>query len=59
MTADLLETMRELDSRRSDGILVRLLWCASENRVAVSVADAKSGDALAGRLTRSCSAALP
>jgi hypothetical protein len=42
-----LHSMRELDSRRNDGILVRLLWHEADNRVAVSVADAKTGDAFA------------
>lgn len=47
MTYDLLETMSELDSRRNDGIHVRLLWNRTDNRVAVRVADAKTGDAFA------------
>jgi hypothetical protein len=36
--------MRELDSRAADGILVRLLWSQLEDRVAVSVNDAKTGE---------------
>lgn len=36
---------RELDSRTSDGIDVRLLWHPSGERVTVAVADAKAGDA--------------
>jgi hypothetical protein len=47
MTDHVLETMRELHRRRSDGIDVRLLWCEADNRVAVRVADAKTGDAFA------------
>jgi hypothetical protein len=47
MSPHLLDTMRELDSRRSDGIHVRLLWNETDNLVAVSVADAKTGDAFA------------
>lgn len=41
-----LRTMpRELDSRTSDGIHVRLLWDPRENRVAVAVEDTKTGGA--------------
>jgi hypothetical protein len=36
--------MRELDSRVGDGILVRLLWSQAEDRVAVSVDDARTGE---------------
>ena len=36
---------RELDSRVSDGIHVRLVWFRRSNRVAVEVDDAKTGDA--------------
>jgi hypothetical protein len=45
MTAELLDAMRELDSRTNDGIHVRLLWCRRPGRVVVSVTDAKTGDA--------------
>jgi len=38
-------TLRELDSRITDGIHVRLLWSEDDGRVAVSVADAKTDDA--------------
>ena len=44
MTAEMLLTMQELDSRVSDGIHVRLLWCAQEACVAVAVADNRTGD---------------
>ena len=37
--------MRELDRRHSDGIHVRLLWHEPDNRVAVAVADTRTGDA--------------
>jgi hypothetical protein len=47
MTQHLLEQMRELDSRLSDGIHVRLLWSETDNRVFVRVADAKTGDGFA------------
>jgi hypothetical protein len=36
---------RELDSRSSDGIDVRMLWNERTGRVTVAVADAKTGDA--------------
>jgi len=35
---------RELDSRTSDGIHVRLLWHSDEERVSVAVQDTKTGD---------------
>jgi hypothetical protein len=47
MTLHTLQTMRELHSRRNDGIQVRLLWSEADGRVAVSVDDAKTGDAFA------------
>jgi hypothetical protein len=37
--------MRELHSRASDGIHVRLMWCQSNDRVFVAVADSKTGEA--------------
>ena len=36
---------RELDSRVSDGIHVRLLWHRRTNRVSVAVSDTKTGEA--------------
>jgi hypothetical protein len=45
VTIEILNTMRELDRRQSDGIHVRLLWSEHDNRVAVAVADVKTGDA--------------
>jgi hypothetical protein len=36
---------RELDSRTSDGIHVRLLWHTNEDRVSVAVEDTKTGEA--------------
>ena len=47
MTAQIHNTMRELDSRCGDGIHVRLLWSEHDGRLAVAVADAKTGDAFA------------
>jgi hypothetical protein len=35
---------RELDSRTSDGIHVRLLWRPLDNHVSVAVTDTKSGE---------------
>ena len=37
--------MRELDHRSSDGIDVRLLWCARDDRLLVAVSDARTGEA--------------
>jgi hypothetical protein len=45
MIAEALHTMLELDRRQSDGIHGRLLWHPSDDRVAVAVADTKTGDA--------------
>jgi hypothetical protein len=45
MTAQILHTTRELDSRTSDQIHVRLLWNEHDGRVTVAVADEKTGDA--------------
>ena len=44
MRPQILHTMRELDSRVTDGIEVRLLWHPEDGRVAVAVADSKSGE---------------
>lgn len=44
MTVQGLAAMRELDSRITDGITVRLLWDAADGHVYVTVADAKTGD---------------
>jgi hypothetical protein len=43
MTADTLTSLRELNSRTTDGVLVRLLWSADENKVFVAVNDQKTG----------------
>ena len=43
MTAEMLTTMRELDSRVNNGIRVRLLWCAEDDRVFVAVNDHRNG----------------
>jgi hypothetical protein len=37
--------IRELDSRSSDGIEVRLLWCRNDGHVTVAVTDTKTGKA--------------
>ena len=44
MHAELLETARELHSRVSDRIHVRLLWLERDDRVVVEVDDAKTGE---------------
>ena len=36
--------LRELDHRHTDGIDVRLLWDQQEDRVLVTVSDAKTGE---------------
>jgi hypothetical protein len=36
-------SMRELDSRISDGIEIRLLWSTTDGRVSVSVNDTRTG----------------
>jgi hypothetical protein len=38
------DVLRELDSRETDGIHVRLLWHSIANAITVSVADARTGD---------------
>lgn len=50
MTPDLFTSMRELHSRISDGIHVRLLWCESDGRVFVAVNDSKTGDAFSAEV---------
>ena len=41
VTAQILHTTRELHSRVSDGIHVRMLWNEHDGRVTVAVADSK------------------
>ena len=43
MSPEALTSVRELHSRTTDGIVVRLLWCERNNRVFVSVNDNKTG----------------
>jgi hypothetical protein len=45
MTATTTHPMRELDHRNRDGIDVRLLWNQREDRVFVTVNDAKTDEA--------------
>jgi len=47
MTAETLPQLRELHSRTNDGMLIRLLWSADENRVFVAVDDQKTGQTFA------------
>ena len=42
--SDAYRTARELDSRTSDGIHVRLLWHPEDGHVSVAVDDAKTGE---------------
>lgn len=39
-------TVRELDRRAGDGIVVRLLWNPQTSRVSIEVDDQRSGDSL-------------
>jgi hypothetical protein len=45
MTAEVLTSLRELDTRVNDGLQVRLLWCEYDGRLWVAVLDTKTGDA--------------
>ena len=44
MTVETLTSVRELDSRLSGVIQVRLLWCQADGRLWVAVADTSTGD---------------
>jgi hypothetical protein len=44
MTPEILTSIRELDSRFTDGFQVRLLWSSHTCRIWVSVLDTKFGD---------------
>ena len=44
MTPSALTSTRELHSRFSDGIQVRLLWCEEDGRLWVTVIDLKQGE---------------
>lgn len=45
MTVEMLTSLRELNSRESDGVHVRLLWCQLSDRVFVAVNDHRAGAA--------------
>jgi hypothetical protein len=45
MTTPAMTSLRELNSRITDGIHVRMLWCETEARVVVAVTDMKTGEA--------------
>jgi hypothetical protein len=47
MTATATPLTRELDSRHSDGIDVRLLWRPHDNTVLVAVSDARTQESFA------------
>jgi hypothetical protein len=45
MTAEVLTSIRELHTRVTDGIQVRLLWCQHDGTLWVTVVNTKTGDA--------------
>ncbi len=52
MTAQEITNVRELDSRTSGGLVVRLLWREHDDRVFVSVSDSHDEEAFAIELRR-------
>ncbi len=44
MTAETLTMVRELDSRVTNGMQVRLLWCEPDDTLWVAVVDMRGGD---------------
>jgi hypothetical protein len=44
MTAEVLTSIRELDTRVSDGLQVRLLWCEHDGQLWVAVLDTRTGE---------------
>jgi hypothetical protein len=53
MLASPSTSVRELDSRRTDGIQVDLLWDPTDNTTWVAVDDTKTGEAFAFRVAPS------
>jgi hypothetical protein len=47
MSPEMLISVRELHSRRNDGVHVRMLWCQQSGRVFITVNDDRSGEAFA------------
>ena len=45
MIAEVLTSIRELDSRVTDGIQVRLLWCEHNGTLWVAALNTRTGDA--------------
>jgi hypothetical protein len=45
MTAEVLTSIRELDTRVTDGVQVRLLWCEHDGTLWVTAVNTKTGDA--------------
>jgi hypothetical protein len=45
MSPETLTTLRELHSRITDGLQVRLLWCQANGRLFVAVNDFTTGEA--------------
>lgn len=46
MSPENITTVRELDSRVTAGVQVRLLWCEHDGRLWVAALDTKTGEAL-------------
>ncbi|HTX09194.1 MAG TPA: hypothetical protein VME22_11320 [Solirubrobacteraceae bacterium] len=44
MTAEVLTSIRELDTRLNDGLQVRLLWCKHDGQLWVAVLDTTTGE---------------
>jgi hypothetical protein len=44
MTAEVLTSIRELDTRVNDGLQVRLLWCEHDGQLWVAVLDTRTGE---------------
>jgi hypothetical protein len=44
MTAEVLTSIRELDTRVNDGLQIRLLWCEHDGRLWVAVLDTRTGE---------------
>ncbi len=45
MTAQVLTSVRELDTRGTDGTQIRLLWCQHDGTLWVAVLNTRTGDA--------------
>jgi len=45
VTPEVLTSIRELDTRVTDGVQVRLLWCGHDGTLWVAVLNTRTGDA--------------